>query len=97
MGLPSNTRLNCAGPIKKKDSVLTRTSAGLHTATTNLSPDKLIRLRRRSAMASGIKDAVVMVGDASLDTKKSDGKIRHAYWVYRLIACRGKHKSSILN
>lgn len=70
MALPSNIRLNCAEPMKKKDFALMIISADLLMAVINLSPNKLIRPRRRNAMVFGTKDAVVMAEDANLDTKK---------------------------
>ncbi len=63
--------------MKKKASAPIKVSADLHMGTMNLLLDSLIKPRRKSAMVFGTKDAVVMGEDASLATKRSDGKTKH--------------------
>ncbi len=70
MAPPSNTRLNYAGPTKKKAFAHITISAGLLMEIINLLPNNSNQPRRRNAMDSGIKGAAVMVKDANLDTKK---------------------------
>jgi hypothetical protein len=74
--LPSNTRLSCAGPLKREASVDMAASAGLPMAVTNCLPRKLTALKLRSAMDFGIMVAALMARDANSDMRKEDGKTR---------------------